>query len=246
MEDNPKTSASNPYLPFSVVCAGLLVAAAVVFGQDIRSLILGSTNQSPKTAVDVFKSYAKELKLDDKKFTGCLDSNKYKAEVDQDFGDGSSLGVSGTPTFFINGKRVIGALPTSLFVEIIDKEISQDSKNPIDVSQYGTSVDLKPIAVSTDDDPQRGSAQAPVTMVEFSDYQCPFCERYFQQTYPVIEQNYINTGKVRYVLRDFPLVSIGHKNAPKAAESANCAGDQGKYWEMHDLLFKGQATWANL
>ncbi len=246
MEDNPKTSANNPYLPLSVIGAGLLVAVAVVFGQDIRSQILGVNNQSPKTAVDVFKSYARELKLDNKRFAGCLDSNKYKSEVEKDFNDGSSLGVSGTPTFFINGKRVIGALPTALFTEIIDKEISQSNDYSQALTQYGTSVDLKPIVVSTDDDPQQGAAQAPVTMVEFSDYQCPFCERYFQQTYPVIEQNYIKTGKVRYVIRDFPLVAIGHRNAPKAAEAANCAGEQDKYWQMHDLIFKGQAAWANL
>jgi protein-disulfide isomerase len=74
--------------------------------------------------------------------------------------------------------------------------------------------------------------------MEFSDYQCPFCGKAFQETLPLIERDYIRTGKLRYVFRDFPL-SI-HKDAPKAAEAANCAGEQGSYWKMHDQLFLNQ------
>ncbi len=97
----------------------------------------------------------------------------------------------------------------------------------------------KNLVLSIKDDPFKGSPSAPVTLIEFSDYQCPYCARHVRQTLPKIEQNYIATGKVKYVFRDFPLTSI-HKQAFKAAEAANCAGDQGKYWEMHDLLFKNQ------
>ena len=87
-----------------------------------------------------------------------------------------------------------------------------------------------------DDDTVQGSANAPVTIVEFSDYQCPFCQRFYQQTLPQIEQNYIQTGKAKFVYRDFPLSSI-HPFAQKAAEAAECAGEQGKYYEMHNKLF---------
>jgi len=76
--------------------------------------------------------------------------------------------------------------------------------------------------------------------VEFSDYQCPFCGRYANDTYSKIIDGYVKTGKVRYALRNFPLESI-HPNAEKAAEAAECAGDQGKYWEMHERLFKNQS-----
>src|SRR5262249_15732301 len=72
-----------------------------------------------------------------------------------------------------------------------------------------------------------------------TDYECPFCSRHFRETQPHIEKDYINTGKVKYVLRDFPLEAI-HSNAFKAAEAANCAGEQEKYWEMHDRLFANQ------
>ncbi len=84
-----------------------------------------------------------------------------------------------------------------------------------------------------------GETDAPVTIVEFSDYQCPFCRRYSLTVFPVLKREYIDTGKVRYVFRDFPLTGI-HQQAEKAHESAHCAGEFNKYWEMHDVLFEKQ------
>jgi protein-disulfide isomerase len=98
-----------------------------------------------------------------------------------------------------------------------------------------------PSRVSAGDGPDLGKRDAPVTVVEFSDYQCPFCARHFAQTFRAIKSEYIDTGKVRYVFRDFPLESI-HPQARKAAEAAHCAGAQGKYWEMHDMLFRNQGA----
>ncbi len=95
-----------------------------------------------------------------------------------------------------------------------------------------------PIDVSVDDDAVKGDSNAPVIIIEFSDYECPFCGRYFQQTYPQIVKEYVDTGKVKIVFRDFPLSF--HENAQKAGEAAECAGEQGKYWEMHDKLFENQ------
>jgi protein-disulfide isomerase len=93
--------------------------------------------------------------------------------------------------------------------------------------------------VSIAGNPALGKKEAPITVVEFSDYQCPFCKRFFENTLPTLKAEYIDAGKVRYVFRDFPLDRI-HPQARKAAEAAHCAGDQGKYWEMHDLLFRNQ------
>ncbi len=84
-----------------------------------------------------------------------------------------------------------------------------------------------------------GEIDAPVTIVEFSDYQCPFCRRFSLFVFPAIQREYIDTGKVRYVFRDFPLSSI-HQQAEKAHESARCAAEFNKYWEMHDVLFERQ------
>ncbi len=84
---------------------------------------------------------------------------------------------------------------------------------------------------------RRGADDAPVTLVEFTDYQCPFCRRHFQTNMPRILKDYVETGKLRYVLKEFPIPGL-HPGAPKAAEGAICAGDQGRYWEMHDLIFQ--------
>jgi protein-disulfide isomerase len=83
-----------------------------------------------------------------------------------------------------------------------------------------------------------GKSDAPLTLVEFTDYQCPFCGRFETTTFPEIKKNYIDTGKVRFILRDLPLDF--HPFALKAAQSVHCAGDQGKYWEMKELVFKNQ------
>lgn len=95
-----------------------------------------------------------------------------------------------------------------------------------------------PYAELMDDDAIKGDINAPVTIVEFSDFECPFCGRYYSQTYKQLENDYIKTGKVRYVFRDFPLGF--HEHAQKAAEAGECADEQGKFWEMHDKLFENQ------
>ncbi len=94
------------------------------------------------------------------------------------------------------------------------------------------------VDVSVDDDAIKGDVNAPVTIVEFSDYECPFCARHFEETLPLIIEEYVDTGKVRIVFRDFPLEF--HSYAQKASEAAECAGEQEKYWEMHDTLFENQ------
>lgn len=94
-------------------------------------------------------------------------------------------------------------------------------------------VDMKKLL---DDDAVKGDVKAPVTIVEFSDYECPFCARFYQQTFSQINEKYIKTGKVKFIYRDFPLSF--HPQAQKAAEAAECAGEQGKYYDMHDKLFE--------
>jgi protein-disulfide isomerase len=91
--------------------------------------------------------------------------------------------------------------------------------------------------------PALGNADAPVTVVEFTDYQCPFCRRFTQSTFPLIQKQYIDTGKVRWVVRDLPLAF--HANARKAGQSVHCANEQGKFWEMRDMLFKNSANLAD-
>lgn len=98
---------------------------------------------------------------------------------------------------------------------------------------------LEDVFVSTAGAPSLGKATAKITIVEFSDFQCPFCGRYATQTMPQLLDEYVKTGKVRYVFRNFPLEQV-HPSAEKAAEASACAGDQDKFWEAHDRFFKNQ------
>ena len=96
-----------------------------------------------------------------------------------------------------------------------------------------------------DDDPSLGSASAAVTVIEFSDFQCPFCKRWHTDSWAQLKAEYVDTGKVRFVYRDFPLSF--HLQAQKAAEAAECADEQGKFWPYHDVLFeKGQGDGTGL
>jgi protein-disulfide isomerase len=93
--------------------------------------------------------------------------------------------------------------------------------------------------VSVDDDPVLGNANAKVTIIEFGDYQCPSCRLFWREIEPRLKKEYVDTGKVKLVFRDFPIKEI-HPDAPAAAMAAQCAADQGKYWEYHDKIFRQQ------
>ncbi len=96
-----------------------------------------------------------------------------------------------------------------------------------------------PADVSIDNDPILGRNDAPVTIIEFSDFQCPFCRKFYEDALVEIKKQYIDTGKARFVYRDFPLDF--HPGAQPAAEAAECADDQGMYWKFHDKVFAAQA-----
>jgi protein-disulfide isomerase len=102
-----------------------------------------------------------------------------------------------------------------------------------------------PLEISADNDPIIGNPDAPITIIEFSDFQCPFCARFHIQTLPTIMEEYIEKGDVKLVFRDFPLQNI-HPNAVPASVAAECANEQRKFKEMHDILFEKQNEWSNL
>jgi len=101
-------------------------------------------------------------------------------------------------------------------------------------TQVKISPDVKRYDIPTDGDPSIGPDDAPITIIEFSDYQCPYCVRWYQEVHKRLMEAY--KGKIRFVYRDFPLYSI-HPEAQAAAEAADCAGEQNAYWPFHDALF---------
>ena len=194
------------------------------------------------------KSYAKELKLDTSKFNKCLDSGAKANQITADTKYGVSLGVQGTPGFFINGKFLAGAFPINFFKEIIDKEIAGTGSEvctdySTDLQKYCSdpqNIAFNPVAKKVDVSglTPTGAANPKVTIVEFSDFQCPFCIRAF----PTVEQVLKDYKKdVALYFKQYPLVQI-HPFAQKAAEASLCAADQGKFWEWHNKIFTLEQT----
>lgn len=207
--------------------------------------------QESVISVPNLKKYAKELGLNTGKFNKCLDSGEKKTLVDKDTAYGQSLGVQGTPGFFINGRFLGGAFPFSAFKEIIDKEISGTGSNSCadytesnlksQCDETGTDQGKAFKLVAKDVDVSGMTAEGPknakVTIVEFSDFECPYCIR----AYPTVKQilsEYKNDVKFYY--KQYPLTQI-HPNAQKTAEASLCANDQGKFWEFHDKIFEVEA-----
>lgn len=188
----------------------------------------GQVQKTQQDYINGLVSQAKNIGLDTDKFSKCLDGGDKAQLVANDLADGSALGVQGTPSFFVNGKPLfIGASPFDQFKKAIDDELA------------GTVPATDKKTVGLGNIPALGNQNAPVTLVEFSDYQCPFCGAFYKGAEAQIKKEYVDTGKVKLVYRDYPLNSI-HPGAQKGAEAARCAGDQGKYWEYHDAVFSNQ------
>ncbi len=201
----------------------------------------GQPAEATPLSVDNLKKYAKDLGLDTGKFNSCLDSGSKAKAVAADENYGQSLGVQGTPGFFVNGRFIGGAFPFSVFKEIIDKEIAGTgsttcSDYPSDMQQYcqpNGGIDLTQKTVDVNNAPGEGANNPKVTIVEFADFQCPYCVR----AYPTTEQILKTYGNdVKFYYKQFPLSQI-HPYAEKAAEASMCALDQGKFWQYHDKLF---------
>lgn len=250
---SPKVVLSTPV---AIIIAGVIIAASVIatnaglFGPKAPQ-----TAESTGYKLQEYVNIAKEVGIKEKDFKACLD--KYdKSEIEKDMQDAQAVGVQGTPSFFIgrssadgmvNGVWLKGAYPLEYFQTIIDGLLENDDQKIIaKMSENLAEGEVAPAAIedllnqiSVDDDPVLGDQNAPITIVEFSDYECPFCQRAYTQTYPTIKSNYIDTGKVKFVFRDFPLTNI-HTKAMDMAVAANCAkslGDDSKYFEYHDKLF---------
>ena len=207
------------------------------------------------------EKYAEQVGLNLARFKKDIDDPKIKEEIADHMKLASSVGASGTPTFFINGRELVGAQPFAEFQKIIDEE----TKKADELIKKGTPVKdvyqklmeqaaLTPppaapsaaappaeaapeakVNIKLGDAPVKGPASAPVTVIEFSDFQCPFCSR-VNPTLKQIEDEY--KGKIKIAFRNLPLPF--HDKAHLAAEAALAANEQGKFWPMHDKLFANQ------
>jgi protein-disulfide isomerase len=177
---------------------------------------LGSSN-----ADEVFSDLANDLSLDKEAFAECVTSGKFDADMQVNINEAADLEIEGYPHFIIEGQRL-----NSTETNALSLALGLPMDVPIETGAFAF-----------------GNPDAAVTIIEFTDYQCPFCTRHNADTLPQLKENYIDTGKVYYVVKDFPLTSI-HPQAVKAAEAARCAGEQDAYLAMHDVLFEQQPEWS--
>jgi protein-disulfide isomerase len=203
--------------------------------------------------------YAKKIGLNMAKFRRDLDNHTFKDEIEKDKALARKLGAGGTPNFFINGRKLPGAQPFERFKALIDEELKKAEamvKKGIKPKEVYAEImknaserikflegptPIRPVATPTYKvevprySPVKGPRRAPVTIIEFSDFQCPFCARVIPTLDRIIKE-YKN--KVRLVFRHYPLPF--HHDAFLAAEASMEAHAQGKFWQYHDLLFENQ------
>ena len=250
----------NKPLPFhdKAKPAAIAAAAANQQGKFWQMHDIMFKNQQNLDAASLEK-YAKEIGLDMTKFKAALQDKKLADAVEAEIAMGDKLGARGTPAFFINGSFLSGAQPYENFKSRIDEQLKKAEElvkkgtpkaKVYDVLMKTAKADTgggaAPAAaaapeagpvkvVDPGNAPIRGPKNAPLTVVLFSDFQCPFCGR-VEPSLTELEKAY--PGKVRVFWKNFPLPF--HNNAKPAAEAAMAANEQGKFWEMHDILFKNQ------
>ncbi len=246
-------------LPFHEKAMAAAIAARAAGAQGkfwaMHDLLYGDPQQLDRAT---FEKYAGELGLDLPRFKAALDAEKGKAAIEADAAAGKKIGATGTPAFFINGKFLSGAQPFETFKARIDAELESAralvahgtpkarvydalmkpaqkelvAADSDDEGEQGPEKDTRVYPVDSSKGPARGRKDAPLQVVIFSDFQCPFCKR-IEPTLAQMEKEY--GDRSRMVWKNFPLPF--HLNAAPAAEAAMAAEAQGKFWEMHDKLF---------
>jgi len=204
--------------------------------------------------------YATQIGLDMDKFKADLTSDATIKIVDADIAAGSAAGVNGTPHFLLNGTELSGAQPLPAFQAALDKEL-EAAKPYIEKGLTGRAIyeqmakddprkvvrpqapeakpaaPAAPIVLDAGNAPFKGAADAPVTIFQFSEFQCPFCSR-VEPTLDALMNDPAYAGKIKIIFKQFPLGF--HANAQKAAEAALFANDNGKFWELHKIMFENQ------
>jgi protein-disulfide isomerase len=180
------------------------------------------------------KKWASEIGLNANEFNSCFDSKKYLQEIQLEYAQGLDVGVSGTPAFLVGNDQagfaiVTGAQTFDVFRSLIDSYLNGTAPP----KQVTLTVD--PIGNSS----FIGNRDAEVMIIEFSDFQCPFCRSFYTNTLPQIESEYLDSGKAVLVYKEYPLTSI-HPGAVDYGLAAKCGQEKGKWREMHDKIFDEQ------
>lgn len=217
-------------------------------------------SQNPD-ALYFLEGLAQEIGVDIDQYKECMASAEVYEMIDAGIEDARTLGFQGTPSFnFVSAESgesfdLVGAQPYEQFATYIDAIAAGDA--PVDpqaqaesggeeIPFWATEEGLTPnpdnAGQTMAGDYFRGNPDAEVVVVEFSDFQCPFCRRHTEDTQPVLDEAFVDTDEVMWVFKHFPLQI--HPQAPMAGAAAECAGEQEMFWEMHHLLFEETNAWS--
>ncbi|HEY0250321.1 MAG TPA: thioredoxin domain-containing protein [Kofleriaceae bacterium] len=230
----------------TVAAEATLAAAAQGRFRPMHDRLYAVRGHVDRAAVEMI---GQELGLDMIAFRAALDAGTYRAQIIEDVRDAEAIGVTGTPTFFVNGHVVHGSAPLAVFTAVADQELARAAAHPGDYESLVASghaaaaapPDANNAPVELDANKayrvglglpghQLGPDNALVTIVEFSDFQCPYCAK----EAPVLAKLHAKYGdQVRIIYRHMGF----HRNSLLAAEAAVAAADQGKFWPFHDLVF---------
>lgn len=207
---------------------------------------------------------AQQLDLDMDAYQACIDGGEKDQVIADGIASAREQDFGGTPSFLFvveetgESYQLVGAQPYDKFADWLDTlaagEVPSDAaadsggggEGDGEIPYWATAEGLAPdpdhAGYTMAGDQYRGSADAKVVVIEFSDFQCPFCGRHTSNTQPLLDEQFVDSGDVRWVFKHFPL-NI-HAQAPAAGVAAECAAEQGMFWEMHAELFVGMASWS--
>jgi protein-disulfide isomerase len=255
--NNVVTIDIQPFLmPISILLSTIIFSISFIIGMNSVSMdSSGSSSAARRTAREVtteegealtYEIIAETIEADVDAFTECFENRETEDEVTADISDGTDSGITGTPGFIIGnlgdngevtGVLVSGAQPYNVFESVINA-FKAGEGDTLDATLYPAAT------TNIDDDPMLGESDASIVIVEFTDFECPFCQRGHEETYPEIITNYVETGDASYVVRDFPL-SFHNPVATDAAIAANCIYENEgaeAYYEFIDIYFKNTKT----
>lgn len=242
---------------------GILLSSASGLTGAINTGNENADSEPAGTPEEVFLSLAEESGVDKQKFQQCFD-NSDNSEVNEDISSiQNSVGRLGTPTFFIGNNEigyqvVSGAQPLSdqskpNLLDDIREQLQEAEDGDQTIGENETTLE----GISLEEEPTLGSSDAPINVIEYSDYGCPYCSEWAgfdaiprfpadsSNWFDKMKSDFVDTGQARFIYKDYPVENL-HPNAPDAHKAANCVLEQDKdaYWDFHDKLFENQDQWS--
>jgi protein-disulfide isomerase len=215
-----------------------------------------ATAESPAS---LLQELAEAVRADMTAYSECVESGRMRERVTANVAAGEALDFNATPSFHFSGTdgqsySLSGAYPVQHFSDWLDALLEGNApptpptppppQLPYWANEEGLTPDPERPGFTMAGDAYKGNPDAQVAVVEFSDFQCPACRQHALETQPEIDRALVDPGKIFWVFKNLPLAS--HANAPAAATAAECAGEQGKFWEMHHVLFDRVDAWSEV